>query len=79
MGDIQLRYPEWQGPFLQAVMETSDGLKEKIQIAEKAISRRLGELEGTPGHKEERVALRDAVSTLRTLKKVLIQSDAFEN
>ncbi len=59
--------------FVQAVMETKrDGLMEKIQIAEKAISERLRELEDGGGW-EERVALRDAGSTLRTLKKVLIQ------
>ena len=80
MGATQLRYPQWQEPLLQAVMETKpDSLLEKIQIAETAISQRLRELEGNPGSKEERVALRDAVSTLRVLKRVLIQSDGPEN
>lgn len=76
MSATQLRYPQWQGPLLQAVMETKpDSLLEKIQIAETATSQRLRELDNNPASKEERVALSDAVSTLRVLKSVLIQSD----
>ena len=80
MGATQLRYPQWQEPLLQAVMETKpDSLMEKIQIAESAISQRLRELDSNPSSKEEWVALSDAVSTLRVLKSVLIQSDGPEN
>jgi hypothetical protein len=80
MGATQLRYPQWQEPLLQAVMETRpDSLLGKIQIAETAISQRLRELDSEPASKEERVALSDAVSTLRVLKRVLIQSDGPEN
>ena len=80
MSATRLPYPLWQGPLLQAVMETgSESLLRKIQIAEKAISQRLRELAGDPGSKEERIALHDAVSTLRALKSALIQSDGPEN
>jgi hypothetical protein len=80
MGATQLRYPQWQEPLLQAVMETKpDSLMGKIQITETAISQRLRELDSNPASKEERVALSDAVSTLRVLKRVLIQSDESEN
>ena len=80
MGATQLRYPQWQGPLLRAVMETKpDSLSEKIQIAETAISQRLRELDRNPASKEERVALSDAVSTFRVLKRVLIQSDGPES
>jgi hypothetical protein len=80
MGATQLRYPQWQEPLLQAVMETKpNSLTGKIQIAETAISQRLIELDSNPTSKEERVALSDAVSTLRVLKRVLIQSDGSEN
>jgi hypothetical protein len=79
MGATQLRYPQWQEPLLQAVMETKpDSLIEKIQIAETAISQRLRELDSDPASKEERVALSDAVLTLRVLKRVLVQSDGPE-
>ena len=71
-----LPYPQWQKPLLQAVMETRpDSLMEKIKISETAISERVRELESNPGRKEERAALYNAISTLKALKKVLIQSD----
>jgi hypothetical protein len=68
MSATKLRYPQWQGSVLQVVMETRPGsLMRKIQSAENAISQRLRKLEGNPESKEERVALRDAVSTLQVL------------
>jgi len=64
---------------LQVVVEMKpDGLMEKIKIAETAISQRLRQLESNPGSKEERVALYNAVSTLRVLKSVLVQSHSWE-
>jgi hypothetical protein len=73
MSATHLRYPQWQQPLLRAVMETKlDSLVEKIQIAEGAISQRLRELEGNSVLEQERVALQDAVSTLRVLRSVLI-------
>jgi hypothetical protein len=80
MSASDLLYPQWQKPLLLAVMETKpDSLMEKIQIAEKAISQRLRELESNPGCKEESVALHNAVSTLRILKSVLIPADSLES
>jgi hypothetical protein len=79
MGASELLYPQWQNLVLRAVMEIKpDSLMEKIQTAEKAIPQRLRELEGNPGWKEERVALHNAVQTLRALKRGLIQSDNLE-
>jgi hypothetical protein len=68
MSESKLRYPLWQEPLLQAVSETGPDLPEKIQIAEKAISMRLRDLNRNPGSEDERTALNDAVSTLRVLK-----------
>jgi hypothetical protein len=77
VGDLP--YPRWQQPLLQVVMEMKpDSLMEKIKISETAISERLRELESNPSCKEERVALHNAVQTLRALKSVLIQSDNLE-
>jgi len=77
LGDLP--YPRWQEPLLRVVMEMkSDSLIEKIKISETAISQRLEELESNPGCKEERVALHNAVQTLRALKRVLIQCDNAE-
>jgi len=79
MSSSYLPYPRWQKPLLRVVMEMKpDSLTGKIKIAETAISQRLRELESNPGHKEERVALYNAVSTLRVLKNVLIQSHSWE-
>jgi hypothetical protein len=74
-----LPYPQWQKPLLHVMMEMKPvSLMEKVKIAETAISQRLRELENNPGWKEERVALYNAVSTLRVLKSVLIQSHSWE-
>jgi hypothetical protein len=79
MSTTHLRYPQWQEALLQVVVEMKpDGLMEKIKIAETAISQRLRQLESNPGSKEERVALYNAVSTLRVLKSVLVQSHSWE-
>jgi hypothetical protein len=51
----------------------------KLKVAETAISDRLRELEGTPGWRDERIALYDAVSRLRDLKKVLLESRSCED
>ena len=80
MSTTPLQYPGWQRPLLQAVLGIKpDSLMEKVQIAERAISQRLRESEGNPGSKAERVALHNAVSTLRELKGVLIQPERPEN
>jgi hypothetical protein len=79
MSTTHLPYPQWQEAFWQVVMEMKpDGLMEKIKIAETAISQRLRELEINPAYKEERIALYNAVSTLRVLKSVLIQPHGWE-
>jgi hypothetical protein len=80
MSITRLPYSQWREALLQVGMEMkSDSLTEKIKIAETAISQRLRELESNPGCKEERVALYNAVSTLRVLKSVLIQSHTWES
>ena len=80
MNTMRLPHPQWQVALLQVVMEMKSGsLMEKIKIAETAISERLRELESNLGSNEERVALYNAVSTLRVLKSVLIQSHTWES
>jgi hypothetical protein len=79
MSTTHLRYPQWQEALCQVVVEMKpDGLMEKVKIAETAIAQRLRELESIPGRTEERVTLYNAVSTLRVLKNVLIQSHSWE-
>jgi hypothetical protein len=72
-----LPYPRWQKPLLQVVMEVKPGsLIGKVKNAEAAIS--LRELESNPGWKEERSALFNAISILKVLKNVLVQSDTID-
>ena len=79
MTTSDLPYPLWQMPLLQVVMEMKpNSLIKKIKIAETAVAQRLRELENKPCGKEERMALHNAVSTLRDLKSVLTQSDNLE-
>jgi len=68
--DRELKYPSWQTPLQYAILEL--GLKklaERIQRVENLISERLQELSSDTDTQDERQALADAASILRTLKK----------
>ena len=65
-----LKYPEWQEPLQQALLELdTDKLKARIASAEIAIFSRLQALTRGPYHPAERQALEDALATLRVLKR----------
>lgn len=65
-----LKYPNWQKPYLDAMLEMNpDRLKDRIACAEAAILLRLGELAGSPDSQGERQALADAQNGLLVLKK----------
>jgi hypothetical protein len=58
----ELRYPKWQNPCVDAVMELDPSkLLERVNFAETAIYVRLRELETSSDGAEERMALRDAM------------------
>ena len=63
-------YPDWQ-PQVQAALVELDTLKlrDRIEDAEKAVSRRLQAIGLNPKHQAERLAISDAVATLRFLKR----------
>jgi hypothetical protein len=66
-----LRYPSWQEPVRLAVMEIDAQKKEKkITSALRAIDARRAELNGDADHQEERIALDDAVNTLRLVRRM---------
>ena len=68
MNQIVLKYPSWQEPYRAAVVETNPKLrKQKIATAEQAATLRVQEVENRADHYEERVALTDALTTLRIL------------
>ena len=70
MSDGELKYPKWQAPLQEAILE-SDGekLREKVAKMEASILERLQELQhGASGHREKE-AINDALSTLRIIKR----------
>ena len=65
-----IRYPEWQKPYQQALLELDqEKLRDRIAAAETAISNRLRALAGDSNHHAERQASEDALSSLRVLKR----------
>ena len=64
-----MRYPEWQGPFQEALLEIDrEKLQSKMMKAEEAIFERLQQLAGTSDSEAERQAIGDAISALKILK-----------
>ncbi len=65
-----LRYPEWQEPFRQALLEVNrERLNERLNSMETAIVRRMDAISDNPAHRDECQAIRDALSTIRILKR----------
>ena len=64
------RYPDWQSLYFATLVETDPSkLASKLSDAETAIFNRLQTLSSTPGARDERNALDDAIHNLRTLKR----------
>ena len=64
-----MRYPEWQGPFQEALLEIDrEKLQSKMMKAEEAIFQRMQQLAGTSDSEAERQAIEDTISALRVLK-----------
>jgi hypothetical protein len=61
--DTELKYPEWQIPFENALLDPA-----KLPEIETAIRRRLRLLTGS-GQLDEQHALTDALSAIRRLKR----------
>ena len=70
MSDSELKYPSWQTPLREALLEVNPKkLAKKIQDVEAAISKRLQVIASDADHEDERRAIADATSILRVLKK----------
>jgi hypothetical protein len=64
-----LKYPQWQVPLFEAIIEIRPlELNEKVEKAEAAMVERLRVLSSTSAHYDECLAIRDALGTLRSLK-----------
>jgi hypothetical protein len=70
MTDGEMKFPDWQIPFHQVLAESDTGkLAEKIQELDAIIFKRLQQLRQDPPDREERDALNDALSSLRSIKR----------
>jgi hypothetical protein len=67
---MDLEFPTWQLPYFDAVSEIPQGnLRERVDVAEKAILIRMEVLSRTSGRESERVAIREALGALHVIKK----------
>jgi hypothetical protein len=70
MSDGELKYPKWQTPLQEAILEFDrEKLREKLQKVETSILERLQELQHGPDGHSEREAINDALSVLRIIKR----------
>lgn len=68
--NTNLKYPAWQRPLHEALVELDkEQLKERLAAAETVIFQRQQAIAHAPDHQEERHALQDALSLLRTLRQ----------
>jgi hypothetical protein len=75
MGDQELRYPEWQVPLQDLILEFDRvRLSRKMQEIETIIVQRLEELSRKSDSRDEREALNDALSILRVIKRDRLRS-----
>jgi hypothetical protein len=70
MSDSELKYPSWQTPLQEAILEFNRIRRaEKIQKVEGLICGRLEAISSETDHQDKRQALADATSLLRVLNK----------
>ena len=65
----ELRYPEWQTPLQEVILEFDlENLQGKTLQAETSIVERLQELRQSTDSKDEKAAIRDGLSLLKSIK-----------
>jgi hypothetical protein len=70
MSDPELKFPQWQAPFQELIVEfTLQRLPERLQKAEALVHERMQQLDHGNDHRDERIALQDALSILRVMKR----------
>jgi len=77
MSEGELKFPEWQAPLQEAILEFDPAkLQKELERVEALIQQRIQELcHSTDGH-VERLAIQDALSLLRIIKRDQLQSRA---
>jgi hypothetical protein len=65
-----LEFPEWQEPYLEALMETDQRkLVGRVKFAEKTILSRLKEIQSSSKRRAEEQAIEDALRALTCLRR----------
>ena len=68
--DGVIKYPDWEKPVQEAVVEVDkDKLKSQVGAAETAIFNRLQAISRSPDHAAEHQAIADALALIRVLKR----------
>jgi len=76
---MDLKFATWQVPYLDAVSEIPQGnLRERVDIAERAILVRLEVLSRTSGRESEKLAIKEALNTLHAVKKDKLEFPRWE-
>ena len=70
MTDGQLRFPQWQAPLQDLILEfDSIKLEEKTRAVEALLFERIRQLDLESDGRDEKMALRDALSIIRIMKR----------
>jgi hypothetical protein len=70
-----LEFPDWQGPYLEALMETDQGkLVGRVDVAERAIFLRLKEIQSSSQRRSEEQAIENALMGLTFLRRETLES-----
>ena len=69
-----LEFPEWQGPYMEALMETDQGkLVGRIDLVERMIFLRLKEIQSSSKRRSEEQAIEDALRGLTFLRRETLE------
>jgi hypothetical protein len=72
MNELELRFPQWQAPFQELIIEfTLQRVPEALQKAEALVHERLQQLDHGNNHRDEKMALQDAMAVIRVLSEDL--------
>jgi hypothetical protein len=70
-----LEFPEWQGPYMEALMETDqEKLVGRVDFAERAIFLRLKEIQSSAKRRSEEQAIENALMGLTLLRRETLES-----
>jgi hypothetical protein len=77
MSEGELKFPEWQAPLQEAILEFDPAkLQEELKRVEGLIQQRIQDLSHSTDGPAERLAIDDALSLLRIIKRDRLQSQA---